>query len=141
MIKTILTLLCADKYSPCFLVCLSVIAAALVLISPWVNLRCDAPSYTSNQHLDILPLRKLKYWSSLYLQGHDAADPLCSPLFASLHDLPPTLISAGGRELMFDDCIALAEKMQKQGGDVKLLVKEKLPHLWPLVIAYMQLLM
>jgi acetyl esterase/lipase len=102
--------------------------ASLVLISPWVDLRCDSPSMTHNVRID--PLLRPS-WSracaAMYLGQHDPADPACSPLFATHEGLPPTLIQVGSDEIILDDSTRLAERCRKAGVDVTL---QKFDGLW-----------
>jgi epsilon-lactone hydrolase len=65
-----------------------------------------------------------------YLQGHDPADPLASPLFADLTGFPPTLIQVGSRERLLSDSTRFAAKADATGVDVKLEVYDGCVHLW-----------
>jgi epsilon-lactone hydrolase len=65
-----------------------------------------------------------------YLQGHDPADPLASPLLADLADFPPLLIQAGSRERLLSDSTRLAAKADAAGVEVKLEIYDGCVHLW-----------
>lgn len=68
-----------------------------------------------------------------YLDGRDAKEtPLASPLYAELHDLPPTLILVGTEECLYDDSVRYEEKSRAAGNDVDLIVGEGLYHIYPL---------
>lgn len=103
--------------------------ASIALISPWVDLRGDTPSMTTNRSLDPM-LRPT--WSrecaASYLNGRDPSDPACSPLFADHRDLPPMLIHVGTDELIFDDATRLAERARDAGVDVTLHVFDRMWH-------------
>jgi len=102
--------------------------ASLVLISPWVDLRCDSPSMTNKARID--PLLRPS-WSracaSMYLGQRDPNDPACSPLFATHQGLPPILIQVGSDEITLDDSTRLADRCNQAGVDVTL---QKFEGLW-----------
>ncbi len=103
--------------------------SALVLISPWVDLRCDSPSMTRNVRIDpMLRPSWSRACSRMYLDGRDPGDPGCSPLFASHEDLPPILIQTGSDEIIVDDSIRLEASCREAGGDVTLQVFDGLWH-------------
>ena len=67
-----------------------------------------------------------------YLRGHDPHDPLASPLFADLRDLPPLLVQVGGDEHLRDDAALLAERAAAAGTAVDLQVWPGMWHVWHL---------
>ena len=103
--------------------------ASLVLISPWVDLRCDSPSVTSRARID--PLLRPS-WSracaAMYLGGRAPDDPACSPLFANLEGLPPILIQVGSDEITLDDSTRLADRCREASVDVTLHIYDGLWH-------------
>ncbi len=103
--------------------------ASLVLVSPWLDLRCDSPSMTENVKIDpMLDPRWSRQCAAAYLAGRDPEDPACSPLYASHAGLPPVLIQTGTDEIIFDDSIRFAERGREAGVDVTLQVFEGLWH-------------
>ncbi|MBT8467784.1 MAG: alpha/beta hydrolase, partial [Deltaproteobacteria bacterium] len=103
--------------------------SALVLISPWVDLRCDSLSMTENVPIDpMLRPSWSRACSAMYRDGRDPRDPGCSPLFAGHRDLPPILIQTGSDEIIVDDSIRLEASCRKAGGDVTLQVFDGLWH-------------
>lgn len=103
--------------------------SSLTLISPWVDLRCDAPSIRERASRDpmLRPDGTFKC-AAAYLGGRDASDLACSPLFADHAGLPPTLIHVGSEEILFDDSVRLAERLRVAGVDVTFKVFEGLWH-------------
>jgi acetyl esterase/lipase len=103
--------------------------SAIVLISPWVDLRGDTPSMTENVRID--PVWRAA-WSrqcaAMYRDGHDSSDPGCSPLFASHQGLPPILIQTGTDEIIVDDSIRLDASCHEAGVEVTLQVFQGLWH-------------
>lgn len=89
--------------------------SALVLLSPWVDLTLKAlPDKAGPGELMLSPAW-LEACARHYLAGADAASPLASPLFGDLHGLPPTLIQAGGDELLCGEAVRLRDALLKAG--------------------------
>ena len=103
--------------------------AALVLVSPWLDLRGDSPSMTENVRIDpMLNPAWSRQCAEAYLDGRDPEDPACSPLYARHEGLPPVLIQTGSDEIIVDDSIRFAERAREAGVDVTLQVFEGLWH-------------
>ena len=86
----------------------------LIGISPWVDLTGSGQSYETNRDNDpSLTQELLEFYAKCYTT--DPADPLCSPLFGDLAGFPPSLLFAGGDEILLDDARALHEKLVQSG--------------------------
>ena len=83
-----------------------------------------------NASTDFLNSDILRATASMYSAGHDAHDPLISPLYADLSGLPPLLIQAGSAEILLDDSRRLGTRAQAAGVDVALEVYEHMVHVW-----------
>ncbi|MGE3690331.1 MAG: alpha/beta hydrolase [Novosphingobium sp.] len=89
---------------------------ALVLLSPWLDVRVTAASYASNAATDSMFSKdSADIAAELYLQGFDPTHPLASPLLAPVEGLPPTLVSVGTGEVLRDDSLLFHEKLVKAG--------------------------
>ncbi|MBW8753660.1 MAG: alpha/beta hydrolase [Sphingomonadales bacterium] len=89
---------------------------ALVLLSPWLDLRVSAASYAANAATDPMFSRESAgVAAELYLQGFDPAHPLASPLLAPITAYPPTLISVGTGEVLYDDSRLFHDKLTAAG--------------------------
>jgi monoterpene epsilon-lactone hydrolase len=106
--------------------------AAAALMSPWTDLAATGASYVSRAEADpihqrpmILALAK----NYLGRQGNPC-DPLVSPLYADLRDLPPLLIQVGDRETVLDDSVMLAEKARAAGVQLDLQVWDGMIHVF-----------
>lgn len=105
--------------------------AAGVLISPWTDLSGEAESVKARADID--PMVKPEGLYSLgdkYLDGTDAKNPLASPVFADMAGLPPLCIHVGGKEILYDDAITVADKARAAGVTVELLDEPELFHVW-----------
>ena len=104
-----------------------------VLISPWLNLENNYPSYVQNEKLDpILTKAMLDGAASLYAGTHDLKNPLLSPVQGSLAWLSPTLAMVGAKEILRDDSIYLHDALEKAGTTSVLKILDDVTHVWPL---------
>lgn len=105
--------------------------AAIVLLSPWLDLSLSGPTMESRAASDPLVSRSaLLACARDYIGARDPRDPLISPLFAELQGLPPLLIQVGDHEVLLSDATRLAEKAQAAGVPVTLEVWPGLWHVW-----------
>lgn len=97
-------------------------AAALMLMSPWVDLEVTGESYESNRDTDAFFHREVvQELVGMYLAGGGSAtDPLANPLYADLRGLPPVYIQVGGDETLLDDSRRLARQARRAGVEVRL---------------------
>lgn len=102
---------------------------ALVLLSPWLDLRVEAPSYAANAATDPLFSRaSAEAAAELYLQGSDPRHPLASPLLAPITAWPPTFISVGTGEVLADDSLCFHEKLLAAGARSELCAIDGMEH-------------
>jgi len=108
--------------------------AAAVAMSPWTDLALTAPSLGRNADADpMLVAGDIPRFAAGYLGGADPRHPYASPLYSDPRGLPPTLIQAGGDEVLLDDAVRMAEAMRAAGCAVELQVWPKMPHTWQLL--------
>lgn len=86
----------------------------IIAISPWTDLTASGPSYEENREKDpSMTAELLNFFADCYTQ--DRQNPLVSPLFADLTGLPPSLIFAGGDEIMLSDSHEMHARLTQQG--------------------------
>jgi acetyl esterase/lipase len=106
---------------------------AVVAISPWTDLALTGQSLRTNYKAD--PMMEASQFPEIakrYLGNADPHDPYVSPLYGNAAGLPPTLIHAGGDEVLLDDAVRMAEAMRAAGCEIELDVWPKMPHVWHL---------
>jgi epsilon-lactone hydrolase len=107
--------------------------AALVGISPWVDLGAASETYDLYKDVDLLLSRDIAgYFARRYLADRPSNEPLASPLFARLEGLPPTLIQVGDRECFFGDAVRMHQRLIAAGVDSELSVWKEMFHVWHL---------
>ncbi len=103
--------------------------AALVLISPWVDLTLSGDSINARRSRDPVLRPEWLAWSAkYYCRDHPAEHPGCSPLFGDLAGLPPMMIQVGTEEILFDDATRLRQRAEKAGVSVQIGIYEKMWH-------------
>jgi epsilon-lactone hydrolase len=104
----------------------------IVGFSPYSDLAVTGASVESNaKSCAMFTPRGVRESAALYLAGADARDPRASPLYGDLSGLPPLLLFASRHEILRDDTLRLAERASAAGVDVELIVRDRLPHVWP----------
>jgi acetyl esterase/lipase len=103
--------------------------AALVLLTPEVDLTESGDSFKTNLGIDCVLQQSLAEMSALYAGDHDLTHPYLSPLFGDYTPpFPPTMIQAGTRDLFLSNAVRLHRKMRTAGVDAELHVFEAMPH-------------
>lgn len=105
--------------------------AKAALSSPWLDLTLSGASMDECAPDDVMLSRRgLAQDASRYAPDIDLADPRVSPLFADLGSLPPILVQVGGLEVLRDDSLRLAKRVQHAGGQIELELWEEMTHAW-----------
>ena len=102
----------------------------LVLISPWVDVAGGDDALQDDD--TFLNNEVLRHVGADWAGDVDVHDPMVSPLNGDMHDLPPTDLFTGTWEVFYTDIANTYEKMKSAGVDVRLHVKEKMGHVYPL---------
>lgn len=103
--------------------------AALVLLSPEVDLTESGDSFELNQRVDVLLPRSLMSNNLLYAAGADLADPYLSPLFGDFtQGFVPTFIQSGTRDLFLSNAVRMHRALRRAQVACELHVFEAMPH-------------
>lgn len=121
---------------------------AAILISPWTDMTCSGESYKKNYQLDPqigesnCPLTEEKdeiiKKSDLYgfIGDADRKDPYISPIFGDFSNFPKSIFFVGSEEMLLDDTLKVVEEIKEKGGDVQLINKEGMFHIYPIYIKF-----
>ena len=109
--------------------------AAAILYSPYTDLEHSGTSIARNRQTDYLPLGESRT-NTEYLGSADPRDPYASPMYGDFTGIPPMLILAGGKEMILDDSIRLAEAARRTGAEVELIVEDDMFHVWPALLPH-----
>ncbi|MGX7896064.1 alpha/beta hydrolase [Tsuneonella sp. HG222] len=103
--------------------------AAIILETPELDLTESGDTFETNMYIDTVLGRGLGPVNALYAAGHDPADPLLSPLFGDFaRGFPPTLLTAGTRDLFLSNAVRMLHRLREASVPVELLVYEAMPH-------------
>ena len=126
--------------------------AGLIAISPWCDLTHTASSHAEKKNIDpSLSTDLLDFYADCYMgaiKGEGSGfkkdfkknpsylemrrDPKISPAFADLSSLPPTLIFAGGDEILLSDAENMHQRLTEAGVESKLVVRPEMWHAYHL---------
>jgi monoterpene epsilon-lactone hydrolase len=105
--------------------------AAIVCLSPWVDLTGSGESYHKNQGSDpYLSVEGTRNAALMYAAGAPLNHELVSPVFADFHDFPPLFIQAGSIEILLSDAEKLANQALRAGVNVTFKIWEGMWHVW-----------
>ena len=101
------------------------------LCSAWLDLTLSGASMEDCAEHDVMLSRLgLGQDAARYAGDMSLADPKISPLFADVSGLPPILVQVGGREVLRDDSLRLAQRIEQAGGHIELELWEEMTHAW-----------
>lgn len=105
--------------------------AAIVCLSPWVDLTSSGESYRKNKWVDpYLSIEAVRAAVRMYAGDEKPDHPLISPVFADLSGLPPLFIQAGNHEILQSDAEKLAAQARNAGVPFTLKVWKGMWHVW-----------
>jgi epsilon-lactone hydrolase len=103
--------------------------AAVVLLTPGVDLTGSGDSCQTNLGLDPLLTSSVMPAFLLYAAGHDLASPYLSPLFGDFtKGFPPTILTTGTRDLLLSDTVRMHRALRAAGIPANLHVEEAAGH-------------
>jgi acetyl esterase/lipase len=102
---------------------------AVVLISPWISLECDYPSYEENARIDLSLTRDML---KMFVRAYTGDVPLevSSPGNVRFTQFPPVLIMVGTNEILLDDSKHFYNDIKGIQGRARLSIYEDQPHVW-----------
>lgn len=107
--------------------------AGLLLFSPWLDTELKHELSNRDMVDAMFPMTSASEAAETYLQGWDARDPLASPIFADPGIWPPTLVLAGGAEMLLADALRFTQQVTLAGGSVTLHAAANMQHVWPIM--------
>jgi salicylate hydroxylase len=105
--------------------------AGILSVAPFTDLTLSGPSVRKFNGDDPAANRDLlTFMGASYFQGHEPTDPLVSPLFGDLSNLPPLFLTASQGEALLDDTTRMAARAEKAGVDVTLRIVDDSVHVY-----------
>lgn len=111
--------------------------AGIAVFSPWTDLTGQSPSVQANaQRCAMFHPENMRDFAAAALGSGSPGDPLVSPVYADLHDLPPVLLHVGSTELLVDDARRVHDRIRRSNGESALHVYEDVPHGWQMLFPF-----
>jgi epsilon-lactone hydrolase len=105
--------------------------AAIVAISPWLDMEHTGATMQSNADSDSLVSHAVSaMMATMYLGAVAPTDPLANPLYADLAGLPPVFACAGDAETLQDNAERFAERARAAGVNVVLEIAPGQQHVY-----------
>ena len=106
---------------------------AVVLFAPWTDLELTGASLVENARSEaLLPVGRIAEIRDTYVDAEAAGDPRASPLRGDFRGGPPVLIQASAGEILRDDSLRMAARLEADGVAVTLQIWAHTPHVWQL---------
>jgi epsilon-lactone hydrolase len=103
--------------------------AALILLTPEVDLTETGDTFDTLAGLDPIINRRLTAQISAYASGHDLSHPYLSPLFGDFSKgYPPTFLQSGTRDMFLSNTVRMHRALRSAGIPAELHVWEAMPH-------------
>ena len=106
----------------------------LILIAPWVDSEWDYEDFERYENRDPWLLsQSLRYIAIVWSNCGDFKRVEVSPLRGNMHGLPATSIYVGDYDLLYQDSLALKEKLDSAGVDNTMYFERGALHVYPLI--------
>ena len=102
--------------------------AAMVLLSPQLDLTESGDSFQVNRLVDVVLPGSLQSNNRLYANGADLSHPYVSPLFGDFTGFPATFLQSGTRDLFLSNAVRLHRLLRRAQVPVDLHIFEAMPH-------------
>lgn len=105
--------------------------AAVIALSPWVDLSCDSSIFHLRKNPDPIHTREILAGQALqYTWQSNFRNPHVSPIHGDFTSAPPFYIQVGSSEILLDDAKRLTEAVRMAGGSAKLDIETGMWHLF-----------
>lgn len=103
--------------------------AGLYAFSPWTDMSLSGSTLGSNAAADpLLPAWRIRDLGLIVLGDLAPDDPRISPVVAGFPGAPPILLQAGRTEILLDDTLRMAARLQAEGAEVSVELRPDTPH-------------
>jgi acetyl esterase/lipase len=106
--------------------------ACIALMSPALDLADDGDSHRTVDDAPLLTPELMAVFNAVYIGGGDRRSPAVTPFHSNMAGLPPALIHVGSWEILRDDSVTIAERINAAGGVAELKVWDGMVHSWQL---------
>ncbi len=104
----------------------------VVMMSPALDLAGEGESHTRLQNAPLLTKELVDLFNLVYVGEGDLRSSRVTPFYSDMSGLPPILIHVGSNELLVDDSVTVAGRIEQAAGQVELKVWPEMVHCWQL---------
>ncbi|MCQ8279096.1 alpha/beta hydrolase [Acetobacteraceae bacterium KSS8] len=105
--------------------------AALLLFSPWVDVRTNDPLQAEIQpHDPMLFMTGVRQAGEMWAGGDDLQSPMVSPIFGQVDNLPPIAIFIGSSDILMPDACRLRDALASVGTPADFHEYPRMFHVW-----------
>ncbi|MEX0708456.1 MAG: alpha/beta hydrolase [Woeseia sp.] len=102
--------------------------ACAVLLSPWLDLTGSGESMQTRAGLDpLFRAADMPATADHYCNTNELRNPLVSPLYSDVHNLPPVFIQVGDHEILLSDSTRFSDRLSAAGSGITL---QTWPDMW-----------
>ncbi len=103
----------------------------IILNSPWLDITMTNPEIASIDNKDkLLGIEGLRMTGKAYAAGLNDKDPMVSPIYGDLSDLPPINLFIGTHDLFLPDARKLKQALRTQNIPMNYFEYPKMFHVW-----------
>lgn len=107
--------------------------SSVVMISPWIYLKCNTGSYERRKEVDpILTREKLLEYAEYYSETFPEKAGKADPGELSFESFPPLFILVGSNEILFEDSVLFYEMIKKVQPNTQFKEYVDQVHVWPI---------
>ncbi|WP_297108519.1 alpha/beta hydrolase [uncultured Devosia sp.] len=106
--------------------------SCLVLMSPALDFASEGESHRTLADAPLVNRELMGLFNAVYIGAGDLRSPQVTPFYGDVSGLPPVLVHVGSWELLRDDSITIADRINASGGSAELKVWEGMCHSWQL---------
>ncbi|KJZ64608.1 hypothetical protein VD17_17095 [Pseudomonas fluorescens] len=107
--------------------------AGCILMSPYTDLLATGESVEQNSKSCVMfNAASIRRAAAMYLGTENGMSPLASPLYGDFPGFPPISIYVSDNEVLRDDSLRLAQKLDEAAVPVHLSIWKGQPHVWPI---------
>lgn len=104
----------------------------VVMLSPALDLAGEGDSHSRLQNAPLLTKRLVDLFNLAYVGEGNLRSSLVTPFYSDMSGLPPILIHVGSNEMLVDDSLTMAKRIEQASGQIELKVWEDMVHCWQL---------
>lgn len=104
----------------------------IAMMSPALDLAAEGASHKMDPEPPLLSRQLMSLFNGAYVQNGDLQSATVTPFYSDLTGLPPVLLHVGDWELLRDDSVTIADRLQKAGVTVEIKVWPGMVHCWQL---------